>query len=372
MNAVRFLVVGLMFAGSVWAHESAALKDWPKGATPEEIGHRVAEEYLARPYQLFGPQRVIHYVETNAWVGSLRFAQATGDKALTTQLTARFDPLLGPARVLIPPALNVDYTVFGAVPLELFLETKDPRYLKLGVGLAEQQWTVPEKPAAPLSPEAQEGIAAGLSWHTRFWIDDMYMITMLQTQAFRATGDAKYLDRAAREAVAYLDKLQQPNGLFFHAPDAPFFWGRGNGWFAAGMSELLSALPEDHPQRARIMAGYRQMMATLLQHQDASGLWHQLVDDPESWTESSCTAMFTFAFITGVKKGWLPAETYGPAARKGWLAVVSLLNPDGRVRDVCSGLNKTPERKKYLEAVRLTGDLHGQGPILWCATALLR
>ena len=85
----------------------------------------------------------------------------------------------------------------------------------------------------------------------------MYMITALQVQAFRATGDAKYLDRAALAMVAYLDKLQQPNGLFFHAPDSPFFWGRGNGWMAAGMAELLRALPEKHPQRARIIDGYQ-------------------------------------------------------------------------------------------------------------------
>jgi unsaturated rhamnogalacturonyl hydrolase len=46
---------------------------------------------------------------------------------------------------------------------------------------------------------------------------------------------------------AYLDKLQQTNGLFYHAPDAPFYWSRGNGWVAAGMAELLRSLPENHP-----------------------------------------------------------------------------------------------------------------------------
>ena len=92
----------------------------------------------------------------------------------------------------------------------------------------------------------------GLSGQTRYWIDDMYMITILQLEAYRATNDRKYLDRAASEMVAYLRKLQQPNGLFFHAPDVPFFWGRGNGWVAAGMSEMLLSLPEGHPARDEI------------------------------------------------------------------------------------------------------------------------
>jgi rhamnogalacturonyl hydrolase YesR len=62
----------------------------------------------------------------------------------------------------------------------------------------------------------------------------------------------------------YLDKLQQPNGLFYHGPDVPFFWGRGDGWVAAGMTEMLRSLPKKHPQYARIMAGYQKMMKSLL------------------------------------------------------------------------------------------------------------
>lgn len=62
------------------------------------------------------------------------------------------------------------------------------------------------------------------------------MITIVQTHAYKVTKDRKYIDRAAKEMVMYLDELQRPNGLFYHAPDVPFYWGRGNGWMAAGMS----------------------------------------------------------------------------------------------------------------------------------------
>jgi rhamnogalacturonyl hydrolase YesR len=82
--------------------------------------------------------------------------------------------------------------------------------------------------------------------------------------------------------------------------------------------------------------------------------------------------MFTFAFITGVKHGWLDADTYGPAARKGWLALVSYLEPDGDIREVCEGTNKKNDRQFYLDRKRITGDMHGQAPVLWCATALVR
>jgi rhamnogalacturonyl hydrolase YesR len=77
----------------------------------------------------------------------------------------------------------------------------------------------------------------------------------VQLEAYRATGDAAYLDKTADLVVAYLDSLQEKNGLFHHGLDAPFFWGRGNGWAAAGLTELLAALPTSHPRHRRVMAG---------------------------------------------------------------------------------------------------------------------
>ena len=86
--------------------------------------------------------------------------------------------------------------------------------------------------------------------------------------------------------VAYLEKLQQPNGLFFHAPDVKFYWGRGDGWVAVGMAEMLRDLPAKHRLRKSVLAAYRKMMATLLAHQADTGMWRQLIDHPESWEES--------------------------------------------------------------------------------------
>ena len=141
---------------------------------------------------------------------------------------------------------------------------------------------------------------------------------------------------------------------------------------AAGMSELLRSLPKDNPDRPRIMKGYKTMMATLLKHQAEDGMWRQLIDDPESWKETSSTGMFTFAFITGVKEGWLDKKTYAPAARKAWLTLITYLNDKAEISEVCEGTNKKNDRQYYLDRKRNVGDLHGQAPVLWCATALLR
>jgi rhamnogalacturonyl hydrolase YesR len=81
--------------------------------------------------------------------------------------------------------------------------------------------------------------------------------------------------------------------------------------------------------------------------------------------------MFAFAFITGVKKGWLNESEYGPAARKAWLAINQYIDDKGDVREVCQGTNKENSRQYYLDRKRITGDMHGQAPVLWCSFALL-
>jgi len=348
--------------------ENSDLKHWPKGSSPEEIGKRVAEHFVNRPLPL-APMK-IHYAEVCTWYGALTFASLTGDNKLTTRLEDRFNPLFGVDSVLIPVPNHVDNTVFGTVPIELYILTKNQKYLKLGKRIADTQWALPE--GKEDAPEAKMFFKKGFTPQTRMWIDDMYMITAVQIQAYRATGENKYVERAAKEMVLYLDSLQRPNGLFYHAPDVPFFWSRGNGWMAAGMSELLSSLPKNSPYSPRIMEGYKKMMSSLLKYQAENGTWRQLIDEPESWSETSGTGMFAFAMITGVKNGWLDKNIYGAAARKAWLGLISYIDQNADVREVCEGTGKKNDRQYYFDRKRNVGDLHGQAPILWCASALLR
>ena len=195
----------------------------------------------------------------------------------------------GPAPRELPNSANhVDANVVGVWPLLL----GDPA--GEGLALADGQW--------------RETDETGLTRQARFWIDDIWMIGALQAEAWRRTREPRFLDRAALTANAYLARLQQPSGLFHHGPEAPFVWGRGNGWVAAGLAEILSILPQEPPGRAPVLAGYRRMMAALLAHQRPSGLWNQLVDRPDAWAETSGSAMFAFAFLRGVNQGLLPGR----------------------------------------------------------------
>ena len=350
------------------------LKSWPADADPGKVGLLLSERYLATPHKSSGdvsslqPPTQIVYSEVCTWLGSIWFAEATGNSELLTKLQSRFEPLFDTITNLLPPPNHVDNNVFGSVPLEFYLINGEKKYLDLGLYYADTQWTLPED----AGPEEKAYADLGYTWQTRIWIDDMFMVTAVQSQAYRATGDIKYIDRAAGEMILYLDTIQLGNGLFYHAPYAHFTWGRGNGWMAAGMSEILRAMPVDHPDRPRIMEGYKKMMATLLIHQAEDGMWRQVIDDPEFWKETSSTAMFTYAMITGVKNGWLDEKTYGAAGMKAWLSLVKYIDAEGNVTEVCEGTGTSDDRSHYMNRKRNTGDFHGQAPVLWCAAALLR
>jgi unsaturated rhamnogalacturonyl hydrolase len=315
------------------------------------LGLKVVENLLGRDSMLYSGGKGLHYAEACTAVGALRFAQTTRDRALGERIVARYRKFLEPDSFLISGLAHVDHSVEGIVPLQIYLYNGDERYLKAGLSFADSQWEEPRED--------------GLTAQARWWIDDMYMVGMLQIQAYRATRDIKYADRAAALLTAYIEKLQQPNGLFFHGPEFHYHWGRGNGWVAASMAEVLKSLPSDHPRRSGLMAGYRKMMAALLKFQSDNGMWRQLVDYEYAWAESSCTAMFAYAVTVGVRNGWLDKAAFQPAVEKAWKALCTHVNRDGNVREICVGTGQVDDIEFYLNRPRTTGDFHGQAPVLW-------
>ncbi|MBN2163201.1 MAG: glycoside hydrolase family 88 protein [Pontiellaceae bacterium] len=328
---------------------------------PMVIGCEVVDNLLQREPRLYIGKHApgLHYAEICSAVGALRLAENMNDKALIDRIVDHYSGLLDPeeGNPMITRRRHVDHSVMGSLPLEIYLATGDERYFKLGLTFADSQWENPRE--------------NGLTAETRWWVDDMYMVGMVQMQAFRASGDRKYADRAALQIDAYNKKLQQPNGLFYHGPEHPFSWGRGNGWVAASMAELLRSMPEDQPLRPVIMDSYRKMMAALLKYQSDNGMWRQVVDYEYAWAESSCTAMFAYAMTVGVDHGWLDQESYGPAVDKAWKALCAHVDPLGNVREICIGTSRRDYLEYYLKRPRELGDLHGQAPFLWLAAERL-
>jgi rhamnogalacturonyl hydrolase YesR len=316
---------------------------------PVTIGRKVVGNSIERKTGWRYPKVCTYY-------GSLIFADAVQDTVIRSKLQDKYAPFLNRKHKV--HSGDVDFNVFGIWPFEIFRQTGDKNYLETGLQLADDEY--------------KNSGANDLATYTRFWVDDMYMVGSLQIQAYKSLRDTVYLNRAARQLVSYCDKLQRPTGLFYHRDDAPFYWGRGNGWAAAAMAEVLPALPKDNKYYKPLMAAYQKMMGALLRFQGDDGMWHQLLDDPQSFAETSCTGMFLFAMATGLENNWLPSGEYAGQVVKGWNALAGFVNEKGEVRDVCVGTNAKNKRKHYLTRPRSTGNFHGQAAVLWAATAMIR
>ena len=326
--------------------------------SPEEVGKLITDDLLSRSeFMMYQTPEVkaVHYAEACTGFGAIKLAGYLKDIVTVRKLADRYDRVLN--ENIQNTANHVDANVYGILPLELYIQNKEAKYLKQGIELADEQWKNP--------------LSDGLSSQTRYWIDDIYMIGCLQVQAYRSSGNMIYLERAAMEIDSYIQKLQQPNGLFYHGINAPFFWGRGNGWVAAGLAELLSVLPESNPYYNSILTGYKKMMKSLVKYQAEDGMWRQLIDKEDSFKETSSTGMFGFAMTVGVKKGFLPDKPYHNAYIKAWNALTQYIDKDGKVHEVCVGTGQSTDINFYLTRPRITGDLHGQAPVLWFAYSLI-
>jgi rhamnogalacturonyl hydrolase YesR len=217
--------------------------------------------------------------------------------------------------------------------------------------------------------------------HT-MWIDDLYMSTPFLGRYYKLTGKQEYIDDAARQFLLFKKYLFLPEyKIMSHIYDFGYNlptgipWGRGNGWCLFSLSEVLEMLPTDHPNRLALLDFFNELCEGYLALQGERGLWHQVLNEPDSYEETSCTAMFTYAFARGVRFGWLkePAQ-YIKAVHRAWRGLTQIsIDRLGNVHGVCRGSNYafTSDYYKY-ELLWRTNDTHGIGIVMLAGVETLK
>jgi rhamnogalacturonyl hydrolase YesR len=211
------------------------------------------------------------------------------------------------------------------------------------------------------------------------WLDDLYMSVPALAQMGTLTGERKYYDDAARQILQFSARMFVPEtGLYRHGwidgmdPHPAFYWGRANGWAVVAMAELLDVLPADHPQRAAILAQFRAHVAGLARLQDINGLWHQLLDRPDTYLETSASAMYVYSIALGINRGWLDAGAYSPMAALGWNAVAAKVNSQGQVEGTCVGTGMGFDPMFYAYRPASVFAAHGYGPVLLAGAEMIK
>ena len=167
------------------------------------------------------------------------------------------------------------------------------------------------------------------------WGDDLYMSVPFLARMGKLTGESKYFDEAVNQVFLFNKHLwDQQTSLYFHCwyddikQNGVARWGRCNGWIIMAQIELLDQLPENHPKRDDLKQLLLQQIIGLSRYQDASGLWHQLIDKENTYFETSATAIFTYAVAKAINEGWIDSR-YAFIATQGWEGVSSMILADG-------------------------------------------
>lgn len=211
------------------------------------------------------------------------------------------------------------------------------------------------------------------------WLDDMFMGIPCLAWYGKANDATEYLDEAARQILLFKERMWVPSKqLFRHGwvesmrPHPAFFWGRANGWALLSLCEVLDALPDSHPLRAEIAALFSEHVAGLAALQDKTGFWHQLLDSPDTYLETSCTAIYCYCMAHAIRKGWIDAQVYGPVVLLAWNALSTKITADGQVMGTCVGSGMGFDKAFY--ACRPVSPIaaHGYGPVVWAASEVIR
>lgn len=237
------------------------------------------------------------------------------------------------------------------------------------------------------------------------WDDSVYMVALFLLEMYRATGQERYLNDCIREIKGHAARLRNPRtGLWYHgwSVTSRYYddsccqymwnanqlqrntecWGRGNGWIAMTLADVLALLPKDHPERATLQKWFTSMMRTLCRIQDRdTGHWRQLplrTGEARSgnYIESSATAMFGYALAKGVADKTLRGGVFRRSARRAWngLLAHSIENRGTdslTLGNICAG-TCIGERAYYYARPIVTNESFALGALLQLALQMER
>ena len=302
----------------------------------------------------------VAYIPALALVGRVRLSELTDDDSHLKDVLKIVEPYVSGKKSSLgsrPSGSTLSgHLIFG----ELAKATSDNRFIRL------------TKVAADLGFDDDGKLRESMPFHNEM-SDAVFMGTPILVQAGRLTGESKYFDMADRHSKFMLKRNLRQDGLHQHSPLDPEHtaWGRGNGFPALGLALSLSDMPPDSKHLPSMTSAYRDHLLAMIDHQDEMGMWHQIVDRPESYREFTVTCMTTFAIVRGVRNNWLDRQTFEPFVQRAWESIKCRIGPNGKLVDVCTGTGKQKNRRAYYDRTAILGkDDRGGAMALMVSTEL--
>jgi rhamnogalacturonyl hydrolase YesR len=315
--------------------------------------------------------------------------RSTGDQRYLDFIQRQMDPFVDEKGNLTSDVrLNsLDNIMAGNLMVALYEHTRDERYRAAATQIRKAFDTYPRN-------------SDGGFWHNprlagEMWIDGVFMGQMFLIRYGKSIGDREYcFDEATRQIAIFAKHgLKGESGLYYHAwseqPEKTRWadpktglssevWSEGLGWYALILAETLAVLPADHPRRPEVVDIFQRLAGGLKRTQDPkTGRWFQVVDKgdrPDNWTDTSGSAMFTYAIQRGIEIGLLKASDYAAVVDKGYHGIIANAKIDGEglvdIYDACDGLGVQENYSRYINYKRSVNAKEAVAGFLW-ATAIV-
>lgn len=304
--------------------------------------------------------------------GLLKYWEVTGSAKAMTIIRDWFDARLAEGT----PTRNINTVAPFLTLAHLYERDPNPMWRPYLEDWAD--WVMHEM------PRTREGGLQHIVYNSvndqQIWDDTLMMSVMPLAKIGLVLNRPDYVEEAKFQFLLHAQYLADTaSGLWFHGWTfdgnhnfARALWARGNSWITIVIPEFVELLdlPEGDPVRRHLLSLFARQAAALRGSQHDSGLWHTLLDDPDSYLEASATAGFAYGLLKGVRKRYLPAD-YAPVAERAIKGVIDNISPEGELLNVSFGTAMGSDLDYYRQ-IRLTSMPYGQAMAMLALAEYLR
>ena len=295
------------------------------------------------------------------WVARERF-RSEFDYNLPGVALLRVCKETGDAHLLSAARRHADY-------LSGFRRTTSGAYMRYENAAIELPPELPiDHPDAPAARRLADQVTDG---GPCIFVDSMHVDAPFFAKLYETTGEDCYrqlslqmmssqvelLYDAEKQLLNHfwIEKTKSPNGVA---------WGRGNCWGLLGLVETLEHLPEGDPDTENLREVLSTIVARMAQLQSPDGGWHTILDDPDSYVETSIPAFMVPVLARSITHSWIEPDLYYPVVESAMSFVLDHIREDGLLEGVSYETFPSTRVEHYHQMPRGAVVPWGQGPLL--------
>lgn len=298
----------------------------------------------------------IGLIDINLWewpqgvgmYGLLKYFKETGNQDSLDFIVKWYDERI--AEGILEKNVNTTSPMLALI--DLWQITKNEKYKELCVDWSN--WI--DKEMIRTGDGAFQHMITGDPNDGQILIDTLFMTVLFYAKAGMLLNKPQYIEEVKKQCLVHIKYLYDKScGLFYHGWDfnnennyGAVHWARGNSWYTCGIVDLLDTISIEEGLKQYFLDTFRSQVDSLIKFQTEEGMWHTILDNPNSYVETSATAAFGYGILKGVRKGYLDLK-YLKCGMKALEAVIARIGEDGVVNEVSYGTPVGNDENFYLK-----------------------